>query len=281
MDDPRTRQAAFNASSRGQWDGFASHRARVSALLGAAGPPLPTRLCVLGAGNCNDLDLPALLQAHREVHLVDVDRDALARGAMRQGVESHGSLRLFGGVDLTGMLDAIASWSPSTRIAAADLGALAGWPARRVAGALPGPYGVVASTCLLSQLAGNARPALGAAHPRLSDVIGAIRVGHLRLLERLTGPGGTAVLITDVVSSEMFPELPAVPEDDLAALPRRLARDGTFIAGVHPRTILADLGADPALARRVVRREPVAPWRWALHARVYLVWAVKLGMAAL
>src|SRR4051794_967943 len=53
MNEPAMRQAQFNHESRDQWDGFATHRAKVSALLGAGGPRGATRLCVLGAGNCN------------------------------------------------------------------------------------------------------------------------------------------------------------------------------------------------------------------------------------
>ncbi|MDR3637757.1 MAG: hypothetical protein P4L84_28380 [Isosphaeraceae bacterium] len=281
MDDPRTRQAAFNTASCDQWEGFAAHRARVSALLGAGGVPRPTRLCVLGAGNANDLDLPALLAAHREVHLVDLDREALARGAARQGVGGHASVRRFGGIDLTGMLDAIAAWSPSTTVGAADLQALAEWPARRVAQALPGPYDVVASTCVLSQLIGNAFPALGNSHRRFLAVVEALRIGHLRLLARLVAPGGTMVFVTDVVSSDTLPDLASLTEGDLPGLLPRLARERNFIAGVHPEAILSALESDRPLSARIARREVVPPWRWRLHARVYLVWAVRLEMAAL
>src|SRR5260221_9090475 len=124
MNDPRGRQARFNAESRDQWDGFSDHRRRVSALLGAGLGPRPTRLCVLGAGNGNDLDLRTLLEAHREVHLVDLDREALARGAEGQGVANDPGLHLHGGLDVTGMLDAIAGWSPHAPIAGSDLSAL-------------------------------------------------------------------------------------------------------------------------------------------------------------
>ena len=78
MNDPRGRQSGFNAESRDQWNAFSGHRQKVSALLGAGAEPRAGRLCVLGAGNCNDLDLASLLQAHREVHLVDLDAVALA-----------------------------------------------------------------------------------------------------------------------------------------------------------------------------------------------------------
>lgn len=272
--DPWGRQAAFNASSRDQWAGFEGHRRRVSALLGAGLAPASTRLCVLGAGNGNDLDLSALLRAHREVHLVDLDPAALADGVARQGVADRPSLRRFGGLDLTGLLGAIAGWSPQATIGPADLAALVDWPSTRVGLALPGPYGLVASTCLLSQLIGNASVSAGEGHPRFADLVRSIRLGHLRLLTRLVAPGGSAVLVTDVISSDALPVLATVTEPELPGLLDRLTRAGGLIHGVNPADILAVLRRDPVLAARVVDLEPVPPWLWRLHARSYLVWAV-------
>lgn len=277
MDDPRRRQAAFNAASRDQWDGFERHRRAVSALLvGAGADPGPGlgRLCVLGAGNGNDLDLPALLAAHRAVHLVDLDADALALGVSRQGLAGHPGLHRHGGVDLAGLLDVMARWSPGTRVGPSELSALAEWPAGRVAMALPGLFERVASTCLLSQLIGTASRALGEGHPQIGPVVRAIRAGHLRLLARLAAPGGSAVLITDVVSSEALPALATMPESSLAGLLPSLARSGDHIRGVHPSALISALRDDPELAGRVTGREAARPWRWRLHARDYLVWAL-------
>ena len=274
----RGRQAAFNAASRDQWDGFSAHRRKVSALLGAGASPRPTRLCVLGAGNCNDLDLPALLDAHREVHLVDLDAEALDRGVTRQGVINHPSLRRHGGVDLTGCLDAIATWSPLTPIGPADLAALSDWPADRVGKALPGPFDRVASTCLLTQLIDTASHSLGDGHSQFGAVIRAIRSGHLRLLARLASSQSEAVLVNDVVSSDTFPTLSSFPEPDLPDLLIRLANAGNFIQGAHPKALITALRADPALCSKVTSLESTPPWLWRLHARHYLVWALTFRM---
>ncbi len=278
MKDPRGRQAAFNASSRDQWDGFSGHRQKVAALLGAGVAPGGTRLCVLGAGNGNDLDLPALLEAHREVHLVDLDSGALASGLERQGVADHPALRSHGGIDVTGMLNAVASWSPRASIAPADLQALVEWPSRRVGLALPGPFDLVASTCLLSPLIGNAYHAVGEGHPQFLALVGAIRTGHMRLLTHLTAPGGTAILITDVASTDTFPTLRAVPEDTLPGLLRELALGRRFFHGVDPAALTEALRHDSVLSARVASLERIPPWRWNLHARVYLVLAIRCRM---
>jgi len=275
MNDPVQRQAVFNAASHDQWAAFAGHREKVSALLGVGTIPSGGRLCVLGAGNCNDLDLPALLKAHRALHLVDLDPEALTRGVNRQGVADHPSLERSGGIELTGMLDVIASWSPGTTIPPAAIAALAEWPARRVAPILPGPFDIVASTCLLSQLIGNVFPAVGDRHPQFMALVQAIRIGHLRLLAELCAPGGTVVLVTDVVSSDTFPALGSFAGSALPGLLPRLTRERNFINGVNPDVLLSIYRRDPVLAPDVTGLELIAPWIWNLHTRLYLVVAIK------
>lgn len=278
MNDPRGRQAAFNASSRGQWDGFSGHRQKVAALLGAGAARGRTRLCVLGVGNGNDLDLPALLEAHREVHLVDLDAEALASGVERQGVAGHPSLHRHGAIDVTGMLDTVARWSPLTPIEPADLVALVEWPSRRIGLALPGPFDVVASTCLLSPLIGNTYHAVGERHPQFQSLVRAIRAGHLRLLTRLTAPGGAAILITDVASTDTIPTLGSVPEASLPGLLREPASGRAFFHGVDPAVLTGEFRQDLVLGARVASLERIQPWLWNLHHRVYLVLAMRFRL---
>ena len=52
------------------------------------------RLCVLGAGNCNDLDLRRLSERFDEIHLIDLDPAALGEAVRRQGVEGCANVRL-------------------------------------------------------------------------------------------------------------------------------------------------------------------------------------------
>jgi hypothetical protein len=275
MNDPRARQIAFNAESRHQWENFAGHRQTATRLLCAQAAHGGRRLCVLGAGNCNDLDLVLLLKSFREVHLVDLDTEALALGVARQGVANDSRLHCHGGLDLTGALDAIATWSAHDPIPPEQVQGLAEWPGLRVAPALPRPFDVVASICLLSQLIGNAFHATGERHSQFLSLVQAIRAGHLRLLCDLTAPGGTVLLITDVVSSDTFPSLGALPDSALPELLPRLARERNYFHGLNPALLPSIFQQDPILQARVIGLEPVAPWRWNLHDRVYLVWALK------
>src|SRR5512145_3246665 len=82
---------------------FGGHRlAQMRLLLGAA--PKGGRVCVLGAGNCNDLDLPELAEHFAEVHLVDIDEVALRTAVRGQSSEVKARIRPHV-VDLSGILD--------------------------------------------------------------------------------------------------------------------------------------------------------------------------------
>jgi hypothetical protein len=265
------RQVAFNATSRDQWDRFSEHRRRLTALLARQATVERSRLCVLGAGNANDLDLTALLAAHREVHLVDIDSEALAGGVERQGVARHPRLRVHGGVDVTAALGMLSDWTPMSELAPADFDAMAAWPSSRAAVFLPGGFDRVASTCLLSQILETAAHSLGEGHRQLIEVQAALRAGHLRLMARLAAPAAEAVVVSEVVSSRFLAELPALAEEGLAGLLPGLGRTGNHFRGVHPRQLLAALWGDPSIKPLIAATVALKPWRWRLHDETYLV----------
>ncbi len=113
-------QARMNNSTRGQWDFFENHRRNLERLI--VPEARGGMICVLGAGNCNDLDLKWLAGAYRQVHLVDIDAAALRRAVEKQGVEklrmedggwgveNAAGIALHAPVDLTGISDLVASW---------------------------------------------------------------------------------------------------------------------------------------------------------------------------
>lgn len=279
MDQLGRRQVGFNATSRGQWDGFAEHRRGITAALARGGTPGCSRLCVLGAGNANDLDLPHLLAVHREVHLVDIDAESLAIGAGRQGVAGHPGLLLHGGVDLTAALGILSGKTPLSGLGPADFEALATWPASRAAAALPGGFDRVASTCMLSQVLETAAHALGLRHRQLIEAQEAQRVGHLRLMARLAASGGEMLLVTEVVSSDELAELPRMPDEALPGLLADVLRTGNHFRGAHPRQLLATMNADPVVGPLVAAAAPLPPWRWRLHEQTYLVAGISFRLA--
>jgi hypothetical protein len=266
-------QTDNNAASCDFWDLFRDHRDRFTAILSASAPG--GRLCVLGAGNVNDLDLAALLGRYREIHLADLDAGALARGVARQGLAGNSAIRLHGDIDLTGMLDRVAAWSPASEVPDGELVACSERPLEAVLPALPGPFGAAASACLLSQIVNGAVRTLGERHPRFLPAFQALRAGHLRLLAGLVAPGGTGVLVTDFVSSDTFPSLASVPPERLGALAARLIGEGNFFHGVNPGAIASAVRADPLIASQITALESVGPWLWDFGCRTYLACALK------
>lgn len=236
----------------------------------------PSRLCILGAGNCNDVHLGALLSSHREIHLVDLDAESLARAVARQGLGGNPAIRLDGDVDVSGMLDTMADWTPLTEIRTADLTACVEEPLRRLPSALTGPFEMVASTCILSQLIDAAVQSVGEQHPRFVELLQAIRAGHLRLLTHLIAPGGTGVLITDFVSSDSFPDLGLVAEEKLTGVLARLIHERNFFHGVNPAVLISLFHTDQVLASQVASLELIPPWRWNLGPRLYAVFGLKI-----
>src|ERR1043166_2958493 len=87
------RHIGSNRQTRDAWDRCAAHRRKLHALIAAANSPPGSRLCVLGAGNCNDIDLRLLERGFAEIHLVDLDRDAIESGIARR--QLTGSTRIF------------------------------------------------------------------------------------------------------------------------------------------------------------------------------------------
>lgn len=268
-------QQALNRQSRDYWDAFADHRRRVTQLTLRAAVRHEGRLCVLGAGNCNDLSLEALREGFSEVHLVDLDQEALAWGVARQGLSEDAGLRLHGGSDLARLSAALAGWTSSDRRHGDD--ALVQALAEATPSLPPGPFDVVLSSCLLSQLVTPVIEALGPDHPRLPDALRALRHRHLAIMADLLTAQGTALLVSDLVSSDTRPELAQEPATDLTELMLRSVQEQNFFSGTNPYALLSDLQDDPAFTERIDRVALVEPWIWSLGAaRRYLVYAVAM-----
>jgi hypothetical protein len=270
-------QLELNQSTRSYWESFAFQRQRVTDLLVKAHNG-SGRLCILGAGNCNDLDLPTLISEFEQVVLVDLDAEALVRGTAALSIPSGDRLRCLPAIDVTGALSRMASWSPATRLEAEDLEALSAgatvsdWP--------PHPqFDVVASTCLLSQLVGSLVHSLTDRHPQFLEAVKAIRTGHLRTLASLVRPGGRAVLISDVVSSETLPELRSQAARDCHRLVAAAISVGNFFTGLNPGVLHALMKSDPIIAPLFEDATFVPPWVWDCGPRSYAVYAIEATRA--
>jgi hypothetical protein len=261
-----------------EWTLYAGHRARFTeALLGCAREGAPRgRLCVLGAGKCNDLDLDQLAARFTEIHLVDLEPAALAAAVSRQTPEVRRSLRPHT-VDLSLISPKRAGKWQRRAPTPADIQAAGASRLRDILARLPGPFDVVASACMLTQLSFALRGTLGEANRALGPARAATMLLHLRTLVGLTAPGGQALFTCDLTSSTSYP-LDALPADaDLRPVLRAIVDAGAGYFAANPDLIERMLEEDPDLEARVEAPELLFPWLWTGPlGRVYFVYALRM-----
>ncbi|QOV89839.1 hypothetical protein [Humisphaera borealis] len=268
-------QATYNRSTRDHWDHFADHRRQVTDLLAPGQLVTGGRLCVLGAGNCNDLELPHLLSIFDRITLVDIDAAALTAAAQRQNVESHERLVLRGGVDLTGASAAMADW-PRRKPSGDELDRCLRSIATAPLPAVGGPFDMILSPCLLSQICLYATDALGSSHPRAADLRKAIRRQHLRQLVEWLSPGGTGILVVDLAQAAKVGSLLTSHADRLSEVASRTVGRAQHFPGLDPDTLRDELQNEPLLKGLLSDVRQTPPWMWTLGPKKsFLVYALR------
>ena len=273
MDALSAEQYRRNELSRSAWDLYQPHRDHVTELLlSLVAPGSNPELCILGAGNCNDVDLNRLLSVVRRVHLVDLDADALLAGVAAQHLAGDARIELHGRVDLTGAINQLVDLSPS-----ADpevVAELASRLANLVPFRLPNRCELVASIGLISQLVELAVKTVGTAHPQFLRLTQALRTQHLRLLFELTKPDGKVMLTSEIVSSDTAPEILREPESQLPQVITQLLNASNFFTGLHPGILLQSLQTDERIASQLKSVRLTTPWLWPFVARTYACCAI-------
>jgi hypothetical protein len=268
-------QIRRNQDSRAGWELYTEHRQTVTFLLTQNLPTQMGRLCLLGAGNCNDVDLKQLRSFFSEIHLVDLDVEALQVGCQAQGMDEDTGIVYHGGIDVTGILPLIDGWRPdkptpenlvTTALQVAARTNLFGLPA--------GTFDVVASTGLLTQLIDQLSLTLGTQHPRFVNLMTQVRMQHLLLMLELLKPKGISWLFTEIVSSLTCPELLTVAPADLMPLVTSCINQTNFFTGCNPAVINQLYQRDPVLKASVQNVFVSRPWLWKYIHRLYAVCAV-------
>jgi len=224
------------------------------------GPASASSLGVLGAGQLNDVRLDELLRRYRTVTLVDVDVDTVRAAVIRHGVVESDACRVHAPVDLTGILDVLPTGSADSGI---GVEALLGKVAAHHSDVRGRPFDLTASLGALSQLHQSVVDS-SLQRADVARVCIAVRDKHLRDLVQLTRPGGTVVLVTDVVSTVTAPDLPRVRPADLEGRMAELVAERNFFTGANPYRIVALLEEDDRFRNDVVRTRVVGPWLWAV-----------------
>jgi len=246
------------------WDRFTDHRARQSDLVLAAGG---RTLAVLGAGNCNDLDLDRLATAFDSVDLIDLDQEAVRRARARQTPAVAAKLVPRAPIDLSGALATLPRWRDKT-ISPAQLSALTRSAFDNIVTALPHRYDTVLSACLLSQIVHGCYVALDS-HPQLAEIGNALATAHLRALLALVQAAGRVVLVTDTVSSETYPLQELWGQQSPAALLAQLDQVNNVLSGTAISFVRRVLAGEAALM--VERPRLIEPWLWQMHPDVTML----------
>lgn len=254
-------QRVSNSSAVAHFETFREHRRRTTRLIEAAATGGRETLCVLGAGNAYDLELEQLLTTFGRVHLVDIDPDAVARARARLPEELRARLFTHAPLDLSGMFHDIERWE-RMQVTPQELMRAPGAGAKRIAGALPGPFDVVASCCLLTQLQLTLLMLLGDRHQLFVALRELLTLTHLRTLAALTKPQGHALLITDLCEAKAFPSGRPRGDDDLAPLMDELVGTGHVIHSSHPELLELTVTRDPVLSLAFGPAERSLPWLW-------------------
>jgi hypothetical protein len=303
-----------NRRSKDDWELYRRHRERLTRTIdrvgqAVAGDAAPNgRLCLLGAGNCNDVQLDVLAQRFQTIHLVDIDGAALDRARARQLPEVRSRLELHPGVDLTGLLGQLDAWGGEEPDLATQQKAIDAGTAAATLGLPAGTCDVAVSCCLMSQLGWSLEAAVEevarrqgrkqqrAPRPQGGEPTVGVEIRlvmltiHLRTLAALVRPGGAALLASDITSSDLYPlddlgsggsggsDGSDGSDADLSVLADQLVRAQQVIYA----------GANPVLTSRVLRKDPVlkeafgapvalAPWLWTgQFERTYLVYPQQL-----
>jgi hypothetical protein len=265
-------QARVNRNVANNREWYAGHRARVTDLLVAEGRG--GDLCVLGAGNGSDLDLPALGERFDTLHLVDLDGAALARCRAGAPPALQDRLVLHPDVDLsafTARLDAWGEAFPSE----AELGHAAQPAIHDVLRRLGRTFDLVVSTCALSQLAVPYHRAWLLPAPAWASLHAAVTAVHLATIAGAAKPGGTGILIFDVLSSKAAPALRELAPAGVPAFAARHVAEGGRLEP-DPAGLLARLAG---LGRLVASPRLTEPWLWNIGAETQLVYGLAFSRA--
>ncbi|MDG1874756.1 MAG: hypothetical protein P8J27_12645 [Mariniblastus sp.] len=248
------------------WINSTGHRNQIRMLIESATQQKsnPT-LCVLGAGACNDLDLPSLLGIFSQITLVDLDGESVQRALEKRQLAPSNQISLVSDLDVSGVYALLKQYGehPSAELLA---------KIKRVVTDVKlsdlQQYDVIVSTCMLSQLQNHVFENCQNDDESLAELLALTRRRHLQLLVEHTNPGGSAILVTDVTSSEALPEL-AGDSFEVSESSWQKIVQGNHFHGMSPLGINRDFDHDEQLQRLTEKTMTSRPWIWNATERLY------------
>jgi hypothetical protein len=251
----------LNRNIDGHRERYGGHREHVMRLLATVGRA--PSIGIFGAGNCTDLDTDHLAADFDEVHLIDVDGEALERGRESFPPDSRDRVVTHGGIDLSGFEDRIDEWGdrfPDN----GELGRAAVASIHSILTQVGRTFHVVLSDCILSQLPIAYRRAWVTSRTNWNSLFTAITAVHLGTLVGSLEGGGRGAIACDALGSRTAPELRDLVGADPEVLQRFVKEGierGTVSLDPDPGSLLKGL-AVPGLRELVDSPQVTQPWLW-------------------
>ncbi|GAB5440548.1 MAG: hypothetical protein Fues2KO_08970 [Fuerstiella sp.] len=272
-----------NRSTESLREAFASHRDMVMQLISATVKDLTgtsdgklSSVVLLGSGNANDIDLKQLTELFKTLHLVDLDPGAIRKSVDDASLHAE-QYQLHSPIDVAEPLLSLTSRDFAVEEDKRE-------DVLKVLQALASPNGVaevpeadvVVSLCIFSQILESLQRIIDSRHPSFGHALKSVRLGHLRRMLNMLRPGGVAIFITDIVSSDSAPQLMSVEPADLPDLVKQLVEEQNFFSGTNPANVLADLNMLSRLPDGPDTVHTLDPWLWNVGNRVYAVYGMRI-----
>jgi hypothetical protein len=263
------REMNRRAPDASEW--YAAHRRRLMDEL----PRASGDLCVFGAGNCADIDLEYLGGRFGEIHLVDLDGEALERSRDRQPKALRERIVLHGDRDLSGILQYLDDWAErfpnDTELEQTSLRA-----AHALLESIGRPFDVTLSTCVLSQLVLPFQETWVMNEEEWDKLSAITTAVHLATLFGATRQGGSGFMAFDVASSDHLPGLLAYrerPGIELQAFVEAQVASQQVSLSPSPTQLLAHLSGS-GLGARLASARITLPWLWDIKSAQQLVYGL-------
>jgi hypothetical protein len=262
--DSQTRAAAYVSRLNRNLDHaerYAGHRQRLSALLASTGPA--PDIGIFGAGNCSDLDPEKLTALYQEIHLIDLDAEALERGRESFPRSARDRVVLHAGVEMSGFADKLDTWGDAFPDDA-EIGRSALDAVHAILRRVGQMFHVVLSDCVLSQLPLSYRRAWIAPRANWERLFSSITAVHLATVVGSVRPGCSGVIACDALGSKAVPELPDFVDANSDTL-QSFVFDRVTAQAIRldpdPATLLRGLQSG-RLSAVVESAQVTPPWLW-------------------
>ncbi len=239
-------------------------------------PPKCSSIVLLGAGNCLDVDLPVVAELFDTIHLVDLDDEALSTAAETSNLPPE-QLHLHAPADIAEPLLSLTSrdFEPTQENVEHCTFVLQQLASENGLADIP-EADVVVSLCVFSQMLDSLQHIVHQDSPAFANAIRSVRIGHLRRMLSMLRPGGVAIFVTDIVSSDTAPELKSATTETIGDLVRKLVNERNFFSGTNPSLILEDLHMLSRLPNGPDTVHTIDPWLWQMADRTFAVYGLRI-----